>query len=593
MMPKPFLLSVGILLSLFCPLSAAEKSYEIAQLEIDARLLPDGSMRVDEKRTFAFTGSFSFAFRRLPIQEGITFGEFSVQEEGIVYRQAESGEPGTFRITRNGDEVEVKWFYKAADERRIFTFSYSVHGAVRRYDDAAVLYYQFISKDWGKDQKQVAVMIHPPQPDSVRAWLHGPLEAAYRIDSDGTIHAWSAVVPSHSLFEIRALFSPNLFPEAPTFSGSVRQSIAAEEAKWAEEANRLREIQQQKKAAAAEKRRKGIWPTLALAIAGIGGWLQIRSRYAAPPILPPLPKMSAEIPATTPPALVSYLVNFRQVYPSALPATLMDLARRGFLNFYEDTKIKKSLFGSHSQKTFLLRLNQEAWSSRKHELHEFEQELISYLFEELNRGNSVLEFEELERRSSDMEHFFRRWQSMVSEAGQKENWFDENKEARNKSLALSGLLAFGTLVLGLLYNEWAIAGAVVTLLVFVLSFFLIRRTPDGEQLARRWLALKGYLRQRQAVPFDLRISALDQYVIYGIALGAPMRFVKNILNQVPAEEWANRFVWYHTPGGFSPHTFADSFSSMVSSTVSTLSTASGSGGGASGGGGGGASSGGG
>ena len=62
--------------------TATAKSFRITGLDIDAQLHPDGSMDVSESRTYQFRGSFSFAYRDLPLSGRVIFRDFEVLENG-------------------------------------------------------------------------------------------------------------------------------------------------------------------------------------------------------------------------------------------------------------------------------------------------------------------------------------------------------------------------------------------------------------------------------------------------------------------------------------------------------------------------------
>lgn len=170
----------------------ASKYYQITRVEIDAQLYPDGSMEVIESRTYRFVESFSYVYRVLPTTGPVTFQDFRVTENGQLYRQSESKDPGTFYIAQKQGKIEVRWFFHASNESRIFDFHYRVKDAIKCYEDTAVLYFQFISGDWDRWSKNVRLHLKPPvtlSKTQINEWLHGPLWAESRIEHDGSITA--------------------------------------------------------------------------------------------------------------------------------------------------------------------------------------------------------------------------------------------------------------------------------------------------------------------------------------------------------------------------------------------------------------------
>ncbi|HNY91498.1 MAG TPA: DUF2207 domain-containing protein, partial [bacterium] len=158
----------------------ADKSYTIGPVRIEAWLEQDGSLRVEEERSYDFSGSFHYAFRSLPLREGVHYSDFVVLEGAQAYIEQAGDDPGSFAVRQEEGLIEVRWFFSARDERRTFIFRYRLTGAVARHEDAGLFYYQFIGKDWGQRQRDVSLTLHPPQEGSggeVLHWLHGPLWA--------------------------------------------------------------------------------------------------------------------------------------------------------------------------------------------------------------------------------------------------------------------------------------------------------------------------------------------------------------------------------------------------------------------------------
>ena len=156
----------------------AAKFYQITGVNIQAVIDTDGSMTVTESRTYRFRGTYQYAYRNLPTAGIVRFADFQVSESGSAYRQSDSGEPGTFRIIEQSGTVEVRWFFRAANESRTFDFQYRAERAIERYEDAALFYFQFIGSDWDHWQKQVRLRLKPPddlESYKINAWLHGPL----------------------------------------------------------------------------------------------------------------------------------------------------------------------------------------------------------------------------------------------------------------------------------------------------------------------------------------------------------------------------------------------------------------------------------
>lgn len=135
------------LVQLFLYFSPAQsKSYRIERVVILAQVNPNGSMSIQETRTYRFKGRFKWADYRLPIKGFASVEDFSLRDDDLTYRPGQSEERGTYQIQKSADEFYVKWFYRASNETRTFVLSYRVTHLLRVYPDVAELYYMFIGE---------------------------------------------------------------------------------------------------------------------------------------------------------------------------------------------------------------------------------------------------------------------------------------------------------------------------------------------------------------------------------------------------------------------------------------------------------------
>lgn len=581
----------------------ADKEYHISRVEIDGQLYSNGSLAVIEARTYQFKGSFRYAYRTFPKNGPVTFHGFQVEEADRKYLQADTEENGTFTIIEEDNETQVRWFYRARNQSRTFIIKYVAENAVKRHPDAAVLYYQFISADWDRRQQDISLRLKPPLPmthDAVSEWLHGPLWAESRIESDGTITAWCERLPRKTFFEIRALYPAELFPEIPLQAVNIKEAIMKEEANWAEQANLMREKAILKEQIKQQRIRQSKWVAIVLSLAGLAAWYRLYQRRGQHASLPPEQNYVATIPQELTPALATFLLSRSSISGNTIIATLMDLARRHFLSLKEEVIQKKSLFGKSQEKIdYVWHLERDYWENNAATLYPYEKDLIHFFFYDLAQGSERISLHEIERSQNKVMKFFQEWYKTVRSEGAQRNWFDrEGDRASKQSLLLSGALLLVTIVIAILPSPWALLSGAAALVVFILSFLLPHRTREGEYLARQVQGLKRYLgkfefRKQSSRDF---LQNIDQHLIYGVAFGISRKAFQELAGLIPADQHATFIPWYaqgDRDSTFSAATFSDAFSAMIHTTTSAMSTSTGTGGGASGGGGGGASSGGG
>lgn len=579
---------------------AKAKDYSFQLVAIDARLSSDGSMAVSEKRSYQFQDSYRYAYREFPKDGPVQFQNFHILEEGQVYEPSDSEQPGTFKIEETSDRTLVTWYFRARNEIRTFEIAYQAANAVVRYEDVAVLYFQFISSEWAKGARNVNVRLQAPtalEPTQINEWLHGPLWAQSRIENDGTIVAWCEQLPKRTYFEIRALYPPEVFSGLTLTAGLRRAQIMAEEAGWAEAANRQRERNRQESTLKLQRNEMAKMLAIIISLIGLMCWWFLFNKFGRRPVLPTQMNLSSEVPEAMPPALLSYLLNDRQIYGTALVSTLFDLARRGILTMHQEETDRRGIFGgSRKIRSYIWSLDRQAWQNA--DLTDFETSLLDFIFDELAQGQDEIEVKAFSKHQSKFIRFFQNWQKQVKKLGEIQGWYDKaSQRGMYYSLALCGILLL-FMVGGLLFlGPWSFALGGGAFVILILGFFIPHRTREGEILAQRWRAFKRYLKNYHFREAPLMLDQINDYLIYGLALGLGKKQFENLLTAVPAEQYPSFFPWYvYTGSGnaaFDPGHFTAAFTAMVSHTTSALTSASGTGGGASGGGGGGASSGGG
>ncbi len=233
------------------------KDYHFPEVVIDATVLPDGSVELDERRTFDFRGDFTFA----------TFTVAWPFELIEGFEVTEDGQPLAATPTPTPDGLSATWSFTASDERRTFRIRYRALCAVDAYDDAAHLYWQFVGTGWDKETDLLRVTTHLPEAarggvdrpttcpagvglEGLRtrplrdgetlAWGHGPLAGDVRIPDPQTVVLTVRDLQPFTFVEGSILFPVEAVPLAPIEAGPGRAGVLAEEGRLAEEANALR-----------------------------------------------------------------------------------------------------------------------------------------------------------------------------------------------------------------------------------------------------------------------------------------------------------------------------------------------------------------
>ena len=105
---------------------AQAKSFDLPQANVTVVVETDGSLRVTEQLTYAFSGAFSGANRDIPLRSGESIDQVSVSENGRSFAAGGcvelgcSSPAGTFGVVRTGDTERVVWHFSASDAVRTF-----------------------------------------------------------------------------------------------------------------------------------------------------------------------------------------------------------------------------------------------------------------------------------------------------------------------------------------------------------------------------------------------------------------------------------------------------------------------------------------
>jgi uncharacterized membrane protein len=257
---------------------ATEKDYHFPEVEIEATVLPNGDLVLQEARTFDFrNGPFTYAYFNVDDPQDHV-RDFTIHER-LPDGTEVPVEPDYAFHTTSTDGFQAQWSYDANDEERTWVFRYRVACAVDVYADTAHLYWQFIGTGWVKPTSHATITVHLPEtfttdaarpgacdPDTpdplpqgdidpipyargdVRAFGHGPLNGEVTIVDPQTIRYEVRDVPPLSYVEGSILLPREAVPLAVERDEPALDRILAQEALWAEQANALRERHQTQRA---------------------------------------------------------------------------------------------------------------------------------------------------------------------------------------------------------------------------------------------------------------------------------------------------------------------------------------------------------
>ncbi len=590
--PSGFLFIIVLISIFISPLSA--KDYWLHDVQINSEIQSDGSLLIEESRTYRFDGNFRWADYSLPLKNLGAVTDFSLKDDYSRYVEGYDEIPGTYQLQINDETFDVKWFYSADSETRTFILSYRVEDVVTVHQDVAEFYYKFVGENKQKSISNVRVQLSLPQPadtSQVRAWAHGSLHGDYRFEN-GNIIFKVAPLPQQSFWEARVIFPLQWVPDAKKVSPlSVKETIMEEEAELVRQSN-LRREKAKKQAEFKKKHKETVFNvSIIIALIGLGIFYVLYNTYGHREPLPHHMKISSEIPDNLNPALANYIYSVKNVGAGAMVSTLLDLGRKGFIKIEETEKEKKFLLKTKKKKIFLAKLDQPKYEKEKHTLSEHERDLVEFIFTELASGQPEIELNEIKSQSTKVTKWFNNWKKLINA-----QWGDRpfyNKDSV-KGLIISLVISVVIIAMGIFALIKFGSSGFITLaagfVLLILSFFILRYTKEVRQIRKKLIAFRRYILKYEYKKDTANLQThLEKFFIYGIALGVSSQAIKKMFLALPDQYNTNFFPWYiMATSRSSPAAFADSISGMVSAASMTMGTAAGVGGGASAGGGGGA-----
>lgn len=585
-MKRYFYLGLILVLCLI-PCTVEARSYHLLDLQMEAQVGADGVVRVTEEHTVRFVGTYSGMFQWFDTSRGVELQNIVVSEKGIPYTRIEGDSPGpagTYFIQTKKNQIYVDWSFEATDETRVFQLSYTLDNVILKHDDVAEFYYQFVGKEWEEPRDHVRIVLTLPsgaKQEEVGAWGYGPLHGQVQIISPTEIEWEVNGLPARTFVEGRAVFPNRLVPGASRTTNQLGlPKILAEETKRGEQLEAL-------------KTRKNLDPYFAMVIVALSYLLisYIWNNYGKP--YPGFQeKYYRKLPADYPPAELAIL--YRQNIESRdLTATLLDLARRGFLKIEEAPNLQ----GKPKKEQFTYKfVRKEPDPENQATLRLYERQVLDLLFTVI--GAEEVTLEDIQTFAKDYRKeftaFWDEWAKTIKAEAEQHNFFDANSKKRVlwffiPSFALF-LLAIVPFVLEMFFSGTAciVMGVVMTITVAIAS---TRRSSTGNLEYTQWRAFRRYLQHFSRVEDTRTVSPgiWESYLPYAVTLGVANKVIKEWSFAFPslAEQGNLGTNWYICIHGGGFNRLSHMTTNIDRSISTTMIHSGASGGGFSGGGGGG------
>ncbi|MBC7246667.1 MAG: DUF2207 domain-containing protein [Actinobacteria bacterium] len=522
------------------------KEWEFERFDVDITVEPDASFTVRETQVINFRGDFSFLNRDLSdagasFEEGRTYGKVRIRDIAVYDLHGDPYDEGLWSVEKLSSGKRVHIDFQASDETMGWVIEYRMTGALIFAPDHARLYWDAVSSDRPVNIKSSRITVSlPPGTDmsAVRTKYYFDLispPSRHESGREGDLLWWSVEdVDPYSTFTIDVAFP--------------REAVRVP---W----------QYGRACGAAAISASGAFIALVLALMLLLWWRKGRDigrrgmrvvRYDPPQGLTP--------------AMTDMLVRESTRVP-AITATIVDLARRGFLALREEERrgvIRRRVFGFR-------RLQADTSS-----LLPYERKLLDSLF---IAGDDVTE--------DDLANAFHIHVKPILDGVRKEvlkNGLFDRDPARIRAAYLAGgfvMCAISAAFL-LLLPRWfdlgwfsvaAAAPLPAGILVAAVGWFMPRRTRKGSEAYEHAMGFKEYLVTAEREELEsMTPENFERNLPYAMVLGV-------------SEAWLSKFrdiyrtppSWYEGGGtalGFAA--FASSLRSMEGSLGRTLTSTPGS-----------------
>lgn len=213
-------------------LADSSRRYHMGPVNIMATVLPDGSMEVNESRTFTFHGSYHavwWEFSDLTDQHKFEVQKVELERSGSKTYQALPEVPfQTMWRTRGYAPTEsyavdieknaVYVFAPASNETFTVHLFYKLHNAAIRYSDTSALYWKYVGDKWENSASNINLDLTLPLPadfqekippgSTIRAWGHGTHQGQLNIKNNH-ISAQINELNKNEFAEVRVIFPAN------------------------------------------------------------------------------------------------------------------------------------------------------------------------------------------------------------------------------------------------------------------------------------------------------------------------------------------------------------------------------------------------
>ena len=544
-----------VLLSAISLVSADDdKHYSINQAYVELTVGSNGLLHVDEIYDYTFQGSYNGVYRDIPLKEGQSIENITVNATGAYCDVEEKLEDGKehLKIYLYADEGHTK---KISDAQVYVYISYDMKNTVTLFNDVAALQYKLWGEEWDVGIDGLTGVVHLPGNTSNEYYLNPQEFNSSSYLTGDTITLTSNPIPSGELYELLVLMPLSDFDNA-TYAKHVNENSKDKIIRNLEDSLSGRNF----------------WNT-SLIVLGILSLISpaigvlIYLRYGREPKVDYDGIYERELPTNDSPAVVNALIdNSRDIGTpnmKGFEATILDLINKKVFTLKTERNSETDL------NDLFLKINKDSGADLA--IHEHSVIDILSMFADdndivnLSNLNADLSYES--NAKLFMEEFNTWQQDVKYEFLDSENlktYFNNKGSSFMKKLSIVGIVAgIAIFLLGLFTHlnngVFAIGGGIV---LAIFSFIVIMLPEDifgqwtekGRLFYLKWNNFKKFLKDNSLInehPPE-SIVVWKQYLIYGAALGVADNVYKSMkLQEKNIDSYYDDDIFlYHHYGGY-------------------------------------------
>ncbi|QQS86596.1 DUF2207 domain-containing protein [Fusobacterium canifelinum] len=500
-------------------------SFNISDLDVEAKLQKDGSMLVSEAVTYDIDEINGIYFDiDAKGYGGITslqvFEDEGHYEDNVIsYREVD---PVNYEVTENDEVYRIKLFSRNNNNTRTFKFVYTLPEAIKVYDDVAQLNRKMVGQDWQQGISTVRVTIELPvskdyDNSKVLVFGHGPLTGEVDKVENTVVYKLDDYYPGDFL-EAHILMEPVIFSEfnaSNIIHKNIKQELLDMEARLADEANAEREnaLKREERLQKISSNAKPIVGGLASIWAVLMYYIHVifkRKNKVKDDI-----KYLRDLPDDSSPALVGGVIT-KSVNDNEILATIVDLIRRKVLTLdTSDTKTIISLTGSTEK------------------LSAQEKAIIDIYINDFGDGKSLdlKSFGFFSKVPMSTARKFEKWSNyIISEMNRKGLVYEHmGCGAIFIFVLISIVIAFGSIIQTILTeNPIFMIGMPLGAILFISTVAAESPSKKLAETKSKWQAFKNFLSDYSQLE-EAKITSIhlwEQYFVYAVALGVSDKVVK-------------------------------------------------------------------